>query len=61
MRTKIIIEHEKIRPTWRIVARACTSDGLSNWCYTVLKPDLPNLQEARDEFRWIKHVKPEVR
>lgn len=54
-KTKLLIEPEN-KKTWRVVARACTSRGLSAETYHLIEANLPNYTTARKKFELTRKV-----
>lgn len=55
MKSLLIIEHEPVMPTWRIVMRECTETGLSRQNFEVVGKGYRNLAMARWLFRELKY------
>lgn len=51
---KLLIEHERLKPTWRVVLRQVTATGFSRWAYAILKHDIESLPDAMEHAGWIK-------
>lgn len=54
IRSVILLEKEKAKDTWRIVARQTTFNGFSKWAFAQLGTGYPSIRGAQDDARWIK-------